>query len=125
MLLIASIGPLVVERGGDCSPPVPFTRYDFEASAARCFRISGRLPWNHALVLSSLPPLTVQTSTQPPPSWSAAVISIGGTRPPRVKPLIFSMPFLTSSEVGIAPPLALMALRRASTCSAAISTPRL
>ena len=75
--------------------------------------------------LTSLPPLTVQTCTQPPPSWSAGVISIGGTRPPSVKPLIGSMPFLTSSPVGSAPPLALMALRTASTCSAAIMTPRL
>ena len=34
--------------------------------------------------------------------------------PPSVKSLIDSMPFFTSSLVGLAPPLALMALRIAS-----------
>src|SRR6266508_2328069 len=97
----------------------------FWAEAMRCFLIRSRYDWNQSVVFSNLPFFTLQTWTQPPPSWSSGVMVSGGTSPPSEKSLTFSMPFLTSSPLGAAPALALMALRTASTCNAAIITPRL
>src|SRR5256885_17055946 len=82
----------------------------------------GGIPVRH---LTNLPSFTCQICTSPPPSWSFGVILSGGTSPPSVKFEIFSNPFLASSPVILPSGLAFSALRIASTCRAAMSTPRL
>src|SRR5215813_4244107 len=81
------------------------------AASLICVATTSGYPLNQSVTLTSLPPFTWKICTHPPPSWSLAVSSSGGTSPPSVKPLIFSIPALTSAPVIFWPPLAFNALR--------------
>src|SRR2546425_3762239 len=119
----------VVDREGlGAHPPSrrhPSSTYDFFFPASlTCFCTTPVYALNHSVTFTSLPPLTCQICTSPPPSWSVGVTLSGGTSPPRVKFEIFSKPAFTSVPVIVPPALALRALRMASTWNAAMSTPR-
>src|SRR5262249_47986168 len=114
----------VVQRQHD-DLPCFLAAYFFAAASLMCLPTTSWYAEYQSVTFSNFPPFTCQIWTSPPPSWSVAVILSGGTSPPSVKLEIFSKPFLASSPVSLPPGFALTALRSASTCSAAISTPRL
>src|SRR4026208_2434013 len=113
-----------MRRGGPSPPRRPRDDRRYLASLMTFPTTSGYAR-NQSVRFTHLPPLPCHTCPSPPPSWSVGVASRGGTRPPRVKSLIFSKPALASAPVILPSGLALSALVMASTWIAARHTPRL